>query len=72
MKEKWFYYVHQEGNVVARINSDAFEWRMGEIGFQPVSYAKYLQARKTIREREVAENKVHYVEKIMAQAMEGE
>ena len=56
MKEKWFYYLHQEGNVIARVNSDAFEWRMDEFGFKQVSYAKYLKARKEIRESERQEN----------------
>jgi len=64
METKWFYYVHKEGNVVARVNSDAFEWRMGEIGFESVSYGAYLKARRLIREKEVAENKINMALKI--------
>jgi len=74
-KNKWFYYLHEEGNVIMsimRANSDAFEWRFGEFGFEPCSYAKHLEARKTIREREVAENKINYVAKIKVQVPEGE
>jgi len=63
-EQKWFYYVHNDGNVVARVNSDAFEWRMGEMGFQSVSYSNYLKARKLIREQEVAENKINMALKI--------
>lgn len=51
-KMQWIYYVHKEGNVVAKVNSDAFDWRMDDIGFRRCSYAEYLQARKLIRERE--------------------
>jgi len=50
MNEKvWFYYVHKEDHVVARINTDAFDWRMEEIGFRRCSYAEYLKVRKSNR-----------------------
>jgi hypothetical protein len=52
MADKWFHYVHKERNTVAKINSDAFAWQMGEMGFQPCSHTEYLKARRLIRERE--------------------
>jgi len=52
MGTKWFYYLHNEGNAIAKVNRDAFEWRMGEMGFQPCSYREYLKQQKVIRERE--------------------
>jgi len=58
MNTKWFYYVHNEGNAVAKVNTDAFEWRMGEIGFQPASYSEYLKQRKSIREREEDQSQI--------------
>jgi len=63
MKREWFYYVHQDGNGIMRVNTDAFDWRLAEIGFQRCSYAEYLKARKEIRERKRQENVKEILEK---------
>jgi len=52
METKWFYYVHEQGNTIARVNTDAFELLLGEMGFHPCAYKEYLNARKVIREQE--------------------
>jgi len=49
---KWFYYLHKEGRAVAKVNTDAFELRMGMMGFRPCTYVEYLKQRKTIRVQE--------------------
>jgi hypothetical protein len=62
--KEWLYYVRKEDNAIARLNSDAFEWRMGELGFEPVSYRAYLKARRLLRDKDVAENKLNMAVKI--------
>ena len=55
-EQKWFYYLHNEGNAIAKVNMDAFEWRLGQLGFQPCSYREYLKQRKVICEREAGQS----------------
>ncbi len=51
-KEKWIYYLQVRGEAVAKVNTDAFEVAMVDMGFTRCSYAEYLQKRKLIRKRE--------------------
>lgn len=51
-KDKWIYYVQVETRAVGKVNTDAFEAAMVEMGFRRCSYAEYLKWRKRLRERE--------------------
>ena len=52
MAEKWFYYLQVRGEAVAKVNTNAFEESMVQMGFARCSYREYLGKRKLIRERE--------------------